>query len=285
MNYRPCLLVVSVAFTLSFGETSQLAAQCTDCGVSYSDGFSDCGTCSVGCEGDCYSGCVEDGDCGRRSCLRAKRACRRACRQARRGCSDCESTSTCCTSGCGEGISYGGCTSCGGGDYGDSVYGEQIIGERIIGGETIEGGTTTGRPIIIDETDAPAPVDAAHYRAHASNEGQLVGHRESASQSEPPQLNRAFEDYLMGDYHNSMYRLTEAVESGSKDPLSRYLLALCYYQIGDTETAEATLREATRLEAAQPIANWGQRMERVQGRARVWVELGRREALSNPAGV
>lgn len=282
MIHRPCILVVSLSFILGPG-ASQLLAQCYDCDASYGESFTDSGMCSGGCEGDCYSGCVDSGECSRRDCHRARRACRRACRQARRDCGACESTSSCWTSGCGEGISYSGCTSCGGAEYGDSGYSEQIIGERVIGGEALEGGTT-GRPIIIDETDRTVPADSTQLRPTGSIEGQLVGYRESASQNEPPQLNRAFQDYVMGDYHGSMYGLTAAVEAGSKDPLSRYLLALCYYQIGDTETAEATLREATQLEANQAIPNWGQRMQRIQGRARVWVELGRREAFSKPSG-
>lgn len=57
-----------------------------------------------------------------------------------------------------------------------------------------------------------------------------------------------------------------------------YFCALAERQAGLLEQAEQTLAEATRLEALSPIDNWGQLMERVQGRQRIWIEEARSNA-------
>jgi Flp pilus assembly protein TadD len=84
------------------------------------------------------------------------------------------------------------------------------------------------------------------YRAHSMN--NAVGSFETASAAEP---------------ENAMFR---------------YYQALAIYELHGAEAANETLRQAVELERAQPIANWGKRMERVQGRNRNWVENARRAA-------
>ena len=54
--------------------------------------------------------------------------------------------------------------------------------------------------------------------------------------------------------------------------------ALTIYEIRGADAAKVTLQQAVELERAQPIADWGKRMERVQGRNRNWVESARRTA-------
>jgi hypothetical protein len=58
-----------------------------------------------------------------------------------------------------------------------------------------------------------------------------------------------------------------------------YLIALSDYLAGDLIGAEARLAEAVALEKKHPVSNWGQVMERIQGRSRIWLEDGRRRAI------
>ena len=54
-----------------------------------------------------------------------------------------------------------------------------------------------------------------------------------------------------------------------------YFHAIALYQLDRTTEAEQRLAEAVQLEAEHPVADWGRAMERVQGRARLWVEAAR----------
>jgi Flp pilus assembly protein TadD len=84
--------------------------------------------------------------------------------------------------------------------------------------------------------------------------------------------------YRSGSYFKAIALLTRATEFDTDDTLSSYFLALSHFQIGDTESARDALRTAVELERRHPIPNWGTRMERIQGRARLWLESARREA-------
>jgi hypothetical protein len=53
---------------------------------------------------------------------------------------------------------------------------------------------------------------------------------------------------------------------------------LAYYNVAGEEAANQWLAQAVELERQAPIANFGRSMERVQGRARLWLEQARRDA-------
>ncbi len=276
MNLRWYVLGLACGLILHLNTTSSVLAQCSDCEDGNGSSFSSCESCDSNCDG-CYGlgNCEAECGGGRRGCFRAKMAARRACRKAKRDCSTCLDSSGCFSEGdCGDTCCIDSCGNSYGFEYESGSYGGHIID-----GETYDP-ESVGRPIIIDETEQPVPADSAHLTPSQRSLHLLASHQESVeTQRQPPQFAEALSDYHIGDFHGALYRLTEAVEQGSKDPLTRYLLALCHYQIGDTETAQAILREAIKLEAKNPIANWGQRMERIQGRARVWVERARQAAF------
>ena len=54
-----------------------------------------------------------------------------------------------------------------------------------------------------------------------------------------------------------------------------YYRALALFDLNSAPAAGQALQQAIELERDQPIANWGKRMERVQGRGRVWIENAR----------
>jgi len=278
MNARSTGLSFACGVAICLATASTASAQCYDCGVGYphdvasygctggycAGGFGGCASALGGC---CLDGC---GRCGKLAAIKAHFQARRACREARRACR--KARRACRKNRCDNGCIDGGCVS--GSHYGYE-HGD-VAGEQIIEGQTYEP-EAIGSPILIDEQDHPAADDSTGIDHRAGSFTQLASHRKQAA-ADSPELRRALADVYQGDYHNALYRLSEAVERGSQDPLTRYLLALCQYQIGDTETAAATLREAVRLEGENPIINWGRRMQRIQGRPRLWIEQARRDA-------
>ena len=69
-----------------------------------------------------------------------------------------------------------------------------------------------------------------------------------------------------------------ASETEPENALYHYYLALATYELAGAEAASDTLEKAVQAELAEPVKDWGRRMERVQGRGRVWIERARRDA-------
>ena len=63
-----------------------------------------------------------------------------------------------------------------------------------------------------------------------------------------------------------------------ENPLYAYYRALAMYNLYGADAANDWLAQAVTLERDTPIPHWGRRMERVQGRARIWVEQARAAA-------
>jgi tetratricopeptide (TPR) repeat protein len=68
-----------------------------------------------------------------------------------------------------------------------------------------------------------------------------------------------------------------AVAAEPDNAMYHYYLALTLYDLHGADVAGEVLQQAVALERREPIVNWGKRMERVQGRARSWIESARRD--------
>ncbi len=77
---------------------------------------------------------------------------------------------------------------------------------------------------------------------------------------------------------NALGAFDLAVAAEPENALYRYYRALALFDLNDNEAANEALQQAIAAERDQPIAQWGKRMERVQGRGRVWIEEARRAA-------
>jgi hypothetical protein len=82
--------------------------------------------------------------------------------------------------------------------------------------------------------------------------------------------------FLDRDYRLAIDTLTEVGGAEPTNALAFYYLALAHREVGDVAAADSTLPTAVEVESSHPIANWGKRMERVQGQRRLWVEKSRR---------
>ncbi len=90
---------------------------------------------------------------------------------------------------------------------------------------------------------------------------------------------REFARGLQAYRDNNMAVALEAFEGAlaleANNPLFAYYRALAMFNLHGPESANDWLAQAVQLERSQPITNWGKQMERVQGRARLWVEKAR----------
>lgn len=192
----------------------------------------------VGCPTACCDVVACGGCCG----LRARLAWRRACRAA------------CCNACCWDSCDYGcgndaGCSSCGGASTHDA-------------GVDYEEVPTEAEPL-----DASAAI-------RRSNSFRLT----SAARSTPntgADLSAGIAAFQDGDWGRAAPLLEAAANADPSEALGLSYLAMTYYQLGDTEAANATIAGAVKAEEAQPIAQRGRRLERVQGPHRLWLERNR----------
>lgn len=212
------------------------------------------GYCGIGC--GCGHGCGYGcGGCRVKKCHRwgAHRAWKRylrGCGSCLGCCDDCGGCYASCATGCSDGCSTG-CSSC----YG----GGEVIG------------------------DGPAPADDAPPAAYDQSTGiqrpmmMLAGLRTSQSDGSS-QFAKGLEAFRQGSLNvaSQHFEAAAAVEPGNA--VYHYYRALTLHDLYGAQVADEARQQAVEAELRQPISGWGKRMERVQGRARVWVEKARREA-------
>lgn len=159
----------------------------------------------------------------------------------------------CCDSGCGGcDTCGGGCESCGGCSGGCG------------GGSEVEADMDEG-----PADDAPTPADARRD-GHA---GVLtVSFRKEAG----PSFEEGLRMYREGDFDAALSAFEAVAAAEPNNALCGYYQALALWQLGDLETADAALEQAVELESQYPIEQFGRKMERVQGRIRLWLDNARR---------
>lgn len=206
-----------------------------------------CGGCAIDC-GDCGTCC--SGRVG----LFAKLKARRSCGSCGVGCGStgCGGCSSCGCDGCGF-SGCDGCSGCGGGYETEIMIEGSSEGQPTEAtGETIEG-QQTGR----------------NHRSVFST----VGYQQDVASAAD-----ALNWFRAGSYDEARDAFTRVSASEPTDAMHLYWLALSQWRAGDEVTAGQTLNSAVAVEREHPVANWGKRMERIQGRQRLWIEKARRQA-------
>lgn len=205
--------------------------------------------------------------------------------------------------GTGCGLGYGGCApcgygygNCGGGccaSYGNS-YGGGCSGGGCSNGDVgtssgapVGSSTDAGQPIQSDEKvlyDGPAesaPTNNAPPEPQADPSASLSrGLFRLTSQTSPQRDgSNDFARGLRAYMDNNMTQALEGFEAASaaepQNALYGYYRALAMFNLQGADAANDWLAQAVQLERENPVAQWGRRMERVQGRARLWVEQAR----------
>lgn len=89
---------------------------------------------------------------------------------------------------------------------------------------------------------------------------------------------RGLRSYWDGNMNKALEAFDAAAAADPENALYQYYRALTFYSLHGPEAAGHWLAQAVEMEREAPIKNWGFQMERVQGRARQWVEQARRDA-------
>lgn len=233
-----------------------------------------CGGWSAGCASGCSTGCATG--CG----------------------AGCYASSYVIADGCGT-CGGAGCSSCSGGAY---IYGSDSVGVssgcancQVSSGDSyiseptpavIEGGIPS--PTIIEsaplDSEAPPapPVEAVPPADISPTKARQASFQPVSATNSKENGAAAFGQglaaYRNGSFSQALQGFEAALRAEPNNALYHYHRALALFELSGAEVANDTLARAIQLESREPISGWGRQMERVQGRARAWVENARREA-------
>lgn len=137
--------------------------------------------------------------------------------------------------------------------------------------------------------DGPAPAPAAEPEPAASPEpadadpmasNRQIGFRQTAGSERDgtSAYARGLRSYWNGNMSEAMQAFDAAAAAEPANALYQYYRALVFYNLQGAEAAGDWLSQAVEMERQSPIKNWGKHMERIQGRARLWVEQARNGA-------
>ncbi len=86
---------------------------------------------------------------------------------------------------------------------------------------------------------------------------------------------RGLRAYLDNNMNGALEAFETAVSVEPQNALYAYFRALAMFNLQGADAANDWLAEAVELERQSPIVQWGKRMERIQGRPRIWIEQAR----------
>ena len=180
-------------------------------------------------------------------------------------CGDCGSCGSSCGScgGCG---TDGGCESCNVGTSAGTDTGRSFeTDEKVLyDGPADQAPSTNTSPE--PEADPSASIFQRPFRLTSAKTQQGDGSRD---------FSRGMQAYWDNNMTAALEAFEVAVAAEPQNALYAYYRALAMYNLHGAEAANDWLAQAVELEREQPIGQWGRRMERVQGRARLWVEQAR----------
>ncbi len=202
-----------------------------------------------------------------RCCIAAHLAMKHARRAAAPG-AGC-AAGYCGAGACGDGYSCGGGYSCGdGGCCGDYVDGQTT-------------GGITNEEVLYDGPAASAPgeeVESVPTNEVGVTRGAPYRFVSKSTPSGGAEFDRGLNAFRSRSLTDALQSFEAAAAKEPDNAMYHYYRALTLFEISGADAARDALRQAVELERREPIANWGKRMERVQGRSRLWIEKSRREA-------
>jgi tetratricopeptide (TPR) repeat protein len=146
----------------------------------------------------------------------------------------------------------------------------------------MNGSAPSGNGEIIYDGPVPPPVPQPADNSSAFNAIRRP-FQLTSNQSQERDGSAAFERgvslFRSKSYSDAISAFDGALAAEPRNALYQYYRAMSLFEVHGADAASDVLRQAVELEREQPVANWGKRMERIQGRSRVWVETARRAAL------
>jgi tetratricopeptide (TPR) repeat protein len=187
--------------------------------------------------------------------------------------------------GSGWGDCYGcnsGCGGCGAGTCGGSC-GDGACGGCGSGCAAGCSGCTSGQPgggdVIYDGPAADQPAPPAMPTSEASLKGNVQYRLVSqAAASGAADFDKGLASYRARSFANALQAFEAAATAEPDNAMYQYYRALTLFDLNGAEAGSEALQQAIELEKREAVPQWGKRMERVQGRSRVWIEKARRDA-------
>ena len=243
---------------------------CGSCGSA-------CGSCATGGCRTCHLGHKLHRICAGMACL--KHSCRSRCGSCCGSacCSSCYSSCGGCDSGCSSGC--GGCSS--GGCSSGGCGAETIINDGPAPAQTTPAANKStiieqpGLPAIEASRRGSSPLDQS---ADKAREFHLVASASIARQNGSVAFEKGLNAYRQHSLTDAAVSFNSAAEAEPENALYHYYHALATYELAGADAATDSLEKAVQTELQGPVKDWGRRMERVQGRGRVWIEKARRDA-------
>lgn len=130
---------------------------------------------------------------------------------------------------------------------------------------------------VLGEGETPTPAPDGHSASTQRSSFHLTGLRQNEAGGSLD-FQRGLEAFRNGSMNEALRAFTTAAEAEPSTAIYLYYRALAMFEVAGAESAQDILITAVEVERREGVENWGQRMERVQGRGRLWVEKARREA-------
>lgn len=190
--------------------------------------------------------------------------------------------------GCGRGYGacgVGGCDTCGDGSCGAAGCdgGNCDVGSQG-SAATTSSERVTNEKIISDRPAGDAPVgeaapDPVPDKSTSVSRGsafRLTGMKQNHAGA--VDFNKGVTAFRTRQLNDALASFEAAIAAEPDNAVYQYYLAMTLFGLSGPEAGQEALSRAVELEQQEPIADWGKRMEREQGRGRAWVEKARRDA-------
>ncbi len=126
------------------------------------------------------------------------------------------------------------------------------------------------------DSEAPAEVpEPPTVAASASLRLASLTQTQTDEQTAADRFAAGLAHYRTGSYQAAMEAFEAALNADAKNAKYAYFSALTQREVGQLQRADWFLALGLQLEQAEPIANWGRVMQRVQGQGRIWMETAR----------
>ena len=163
-----------------------------------------------------------------------------------------------------------------GGAPGGSVTGDSVTGNSS-GAIDLPPGAKIISDRVLGEGETPTPTPDQSSAVAQRSPFRLAG-LEQNSEGGLHAFERGLAAFRNGSMNDALRAFTTAADAEPSSAIYHYYRALAMFEVAGADAAQEILATAVEVEQREGVENWGQRMERVQGRGRLWIEKARRDA-------
>lgn len=180
----------------------------------------------------------------------------------------------CCGSSCGCSSCDGGCSGCSDGSCGGGTTSASYDASYDPSDAVVESHITSEH---VSPSVEATPENVPNDRS--ANIHQSAFRLTSSTQADgSAAFQKGITVFRQGKMKEALGNFEAAATAEPNNALYQYHRALAMFDLAGADAAQDALKKAVELEKTEPVKNWGKRMERVQGKGRVWIETARRSA-------